>query len=68
MTSWVYPGSWPSARIHVVGVGFVDGARETNKAHEVVEIYLETGAMPTRLTPFCSIKTKIENPLSRLKD
>ena len=52
MTPWVYPGSWPSTRIHGVGVGFVDSARETNKARAVVEMYLKTGAIPTRLTPF----------------
>ena len=33
-------------------VGLVDSAREENKARAVVEIYLEQGAVPTRLTPF----------------
>ena len=33
--------------VHGRRVGFVDSAREENRASAVVEIYLKTGAMPT---------------------
>ena len=52
MAPWVYPGCRPSTRVHEGGVDLVDCAREENKARAVIEIYLETGAIPTRLTPF----------------
>ena len=34
------------------GVGFVDSAREKNKARAVVENLHEPGVLPTRLPPF----------------
>jgi len=57
---------WPAVSRRTgraVAVGLVDRAREKNKARAVAEIYLETGAMATLLTPytFDTIKTKIEN-------
>ena len=42
-------------------VVLVDSVREKNKARAVVEIFLETGAIPTPgLHPFDTTKTKIK--------
>jgi len=49
---------WTHSRYLGARSGFVDSAREENKARAAVEIYLETGALG--LHPFDTTKTKIE--------
>jgi len=43
------------------GVGFVDSAREKNKARAVAEIYLNQGRQKLFSSLFDTTKTKIEN-------